>query len=141
MAYSRQKTAACPVLGDPGVVSAYLPITTDPSDVPIKVPWNYCKLVYAYTVYTETEASGTMVQPAAIDLELLDSDGNKTDVMTIALLSNVAVGTVTEATFVDESSCGNLGNTDSINCEITGNAGETTFGGVTIYLYFEPDTF
>jgi hypothetical protein len=101
------------------------------------VPWDGCKLVHAQAIYSETVAGANSTGVHEIDLEL-DSAGG-TELMTISLVSNMTVGTVTDATFSNEASCRNLLDSNSIMIEMDGAAGATVFGGVMVYLYFEPD--
>jgi hypothetical protein len=137
MAYTRQKEAACPVLSDPGVVSAYIPISTGETNVPVRVPWNNCKLVYAYTTFVSNEAAaGLDGGDCTLKLELDAADG--TELMGITIANAAAVGDVDEGTVSSDAACSGLTNQSTVNVSVDGHA-STTLGGFNIYLYFEPD--
>ena len=72
-----------------------------------------------------------------IDLELNAAGG--TEIMTITVAQNAAIGDVDEASYTTESASENLDRTDTakdaINIEIAGSA-STTWQGM-LYMYFE----
>lgn len=137
MAYSRQKSAACPIPADPGIVATYITLTTAEINVPVKVPWDKVKLVYAYSVFMPSTVAGGALGGGdwEIDLELDAASG--TELMSITITNAAAVGTVDEATFSSEADCDNLMDTNTIIIESDGHASATS-GAAMVYLYFEP---
>lgn len=135
MAYTRQKAAACPLAIDPGVLSLYVPWSSGETNLVVNIPWDNVKLVHAETVTLVAVDSGDL----EIDLEILNAASTSLgEGMTITVAtSGSAVGTVTEATFTDESLCDNLGQNYKVNVEVDGAASGTT-GAQMLYLYFEP---
>lgn len=140
MAYVRQNKRAIAAPGaDPGVVSAYIPITTAETNVGIPVPWDGCKLVHAETRYVSNNAAGALDGgPCEIDLEL-DAAGG-TEIMSIQIASGATVGTLDTASFSSYTAGTGLDSSNVINVEVDGHA-STTIGGFNIWLYFEPDHY
>jgi hypothetical protein len=104
-------------------------------DIPVYVPWDSCKLVYAYTVTTVAEGNQGAVE---IDLELDAASGS--EIMSITVAQNAAIGDLDEATtYTTEAASENLGrkdtSRDAVNIEITG-AASTAWQGM-LYMYFE----
>lgn len=137
MAYARTRRSACPIPADPGVVSAYIVITTGETNVPIYVPWDNVKLVYAYTTFS-SNIGGAVLDGGAcgVDLEL-DSAGG-TALGTITIASGAAVGEIDELDLTSVAAAHGLNSTNAIMVEIDGHA-STTLGAFNIYLYFEAD--
>lgn len=134
MAYSRRLSAYgnYPVPGiDPGVISIHIN-NADSADFPVKVPWNSCRLAYAYTLNHSAIDNNSNV---GIDLEL---GAGGSDIMSITITKNTGAGTVTEGTFDDESLARHLDNTKIINVEVDGDSSPS--GAFTLFMYFEPDT-
>ena len=137
MAYTRLKEPNCPIPADPGVICTYVPLTQAESNVPVKVPWNSCQFVYAYSTYVSDETSGILDKgDCEIDFELDAADG--TELMSITVASGSAVGTIDEATVSDALACTGLNNQSTIMIEVDA-ALTSTLGGFNIYMYFEPD--
>ena len=103
-------------------------------NVPVKVPWKNCKLVYAYVVTTTVVATADF----EVDLELDAASGTEMMSITVAN-SGSAVGTVTEATLSNQEACEWLdrdnADRDTINIEAEASAGA---GVLDLYMYFEP---
>lgn len=136
MAYTRagSSVGTMPVPGvDPGVISIHIENSASATDRAIKVPWNGCRLVYAYTVnHTAIDGDGDMV----MTLELDEAGG--TTLGTITPVASGAVGTVTEVVWSAKESARSLTSANSINVEVDGST--TGTGAVQLFLYFEPDT-
>jgi len=140
MAYTREKVQACPAPCDPGVLSILLNNTvSSATDSIIKIPWNNCKLVYAYSMVTTLPNSKATLN---IDLELTAASGAVLGTMVNS--KSAAVGTVTEwtkgtvgASSITESSFifddGGL-----INIEVTGASSASVTGQAMLYMFFEP---
>jgi hypothetical protein len=117
---------------DPAVVCVPLVNSAAETNVGVKVPWNNCKFVYAYTAVT-------LVIDNTADLEI-DLEIGATEVATITITKNNATGTIDEATLTNTTAADNLRknlNVNSIiNVEIDGSS--TGTGAFMLYLYFEP---
>lgn len=136
MAYSRRSSqdGSMPVPGaDPGVVSVYIPNSASETNIPVKVPWDGCRLAYACSsVVTAVDTVGAM----EIDLELDTAGG--TEIMTLSVAAGSAAGTEDEATFSSESTGRHLDKSNKIIVEVDGST--TGSGAANLFLYFEPDT-
>ena len=137
MAYTRRgsKEPSTPAPGaDPGLLPiSKLANSASAVDLTYAVPWDGCRLAYAYCVTTTAvDTSGSM----AIKLELDTAGG--TQLGTCSPAAGSAVGTITELTWVDESSARHLDSANYINFEVDGST--TGTGAVDMFLYFEPDT-
>jgi hypothetical protein len=137
MAYTRQgsKKASTPIPSDPAVIGPIrLSNAATAFDTTIAVPWDGCRLAYAYCVTitaVDTETTGM-----GIKLELDTAGG--TQLATCSPASESAVNTLTEVTWVDQASGRHLRSSNYINIEVDGS---TTGSGVAdLFLYFEPDT-
>jgi len=124
-----------PIPVEPGVVSVLVNNSAAETNIPVYVPWRSCKLSYAYTVCTTAvDTAGAM----EIDLELNAASG--TEIMTITVAANAAVGDIDEATFTSQAAGKNLSYDDAardaINVEVDGSS--TGTGQVMLYMYFEP---
>ena len=135
MAYTRRGSADgnTPLPGaDPGVLCVRLTNSAAETNIPIKVPWDGCRLAYAYTVvHTAIDTVGAM----SIDLEI-DAAGGTT--IGSVDTSGATVGTETEITWSDESAGRHLDSSNKIIAEVDGST--TGTGAVDLWLYFEPDT-
>jgi hypothetical protein len=122
---------------EPAVLHVHLVADTGGAEVnlPVYVPWEKCRLAYAYTVTTVAEGDKGDVD---ILLELDAADA--TAIMGITVLKNAAVGDIDEATFSAEASGLNLGADisarDAINISVD-SVNTTTWQG-SLYMYFEP---
>lgn len=134
MAYTRRSSAdgTTPLPGaDPGVVSMRLTNSASEINIPVKVPWDGCRLAYAYTVVTTViDTVGAM----SIDLELDTAGGSEIGNVDT---SGATIGTETELTFTDESYARHLDSGNKIVVEIDGST--TGTGACDLFLYFEPD--
>jgi hypothetical protein len=108
-------------------------------DLAVYVPWENCCLAYAYVVTTVAEGNKGTVE---IDLELDAASG--TEIMSIQVAKNAAVGDIAEASFTlgatGEKAGRNLNAEiaarDAVNIECASTAA-TTWRGM-LYMYFEP---
>jgi len=102
----------------------------------VPIPWENVRLVKAVAVITEVVDN---VGNWEIDLELNAAGG--TEMMSISITKNSAVGALFEATTTTESACQNLSaaiaTRDAINIESDGAA--TPTGAANIFFYFEPE--
>lgn len=124
-----------PIPAEPAVLAVALTAPSNATaDVLVYVPWKECNLVYAYTVTTVAEGNVAAVE---IDIELNAASG--TEIMTITVAQNAAIGDIDEATFTTETAGRALdrGNTarDAVNIEIAGGTSNTWQG--MLYMYFE----
>ena len=135
MTYTAVKTNTMPIPAEPAIIPVHL---VGPSgataDLAVYVPWKDCNLVYAYTVTTVAEGNKGAVE---IDLELNAASG--TEIMTITVAQNAAVGAVNEASFTTKSAGQALtrsnSSKDAVNIEIAGITDNTWEG--MLYMYFE----
>ena len=135
MTYSPEKRDSMPIPVEPAHLDAYLKVTSAETNRIVYIPWKGpVKLVYAYVVTETAEGNTAAVE---IDLELNAAGG--TEIMTITVAQNAAVGDVDEATYTSESAAKGLSrdNTskDAINIEVGANAGAAWTG--TLRMYFE----
>jgi hypothetical protein len=136
MAYSRQKASACPIPADPGVLSVYIPLTTAEINVPVYIPWDKVKLVYAYAVYTGSDNISTALDGGDWEIVLELDEAGGTELMSATIASGAAVGDVSEATFSSEVDCENLMDSNIIMIESDGHA-DSTVGAAMVHMYFE----
>ena len=135
MTYTAVKTNTMPIPAEPAVIGVHLVAPSNATaDVPVYVPWKECNLVYAYTVTTVAEGNVGAVE---IDLELNAASG--TEIMTITVAQNAAIGDLDEATFTTLSASKALDREDTardaVNNEIAGGTSNTWQG--MLYMYFE----
>jgi len=122
--------------GDPGVVSAYIPITTGETNVPIYCPWDNVKLVYAYTTLLSNNAAGVL---DGGDCTLtLKKSAEATTLGTITIANASAVGTVDDVDLTHIAAARGFNSTDYVTVNVDGHA-STTIGLFNIALFFEPD--
>jgi len=141
MAYSRTQRPRCKIPGDPGVVCAYVPITTGATSVAVYVPWDNVKLVYAYTTYVSGDIVGSALDGGDCTITLTKSAAAAAlGTITIAS-SGSAVGDVDEATFELYPDARNFTAADYITVGVDGHADTSAaiLPGFNIYFYFEPD--
>jgi hypothetical protein len=124
-----------PIPAEPAVLSVHVSNSKSATDIPVYVPWKNCRLVHAVAyVTTHVDTAGAM----EIDLELNAASG--TEMMSISVPADSAVGTAVEATTSSASACQNLdrddANRDAVNIEVDGGAGT---GAVALHLYFESE--
>ena len=137
MAYTRRgsKKASTPIPSDPAVLGPIrLTNAATAFETTIAVPWDGCRLAYAYCVTitgVDTESGGM-----GIKLELDAASG--TEIGTCTPAASSAVNTLTELTWVDENAARHLDSGNYINIEVDGST--TGTGVVDLFLYFEPDT-
>jgi hypothetical protein len=118
-------------------VSVYIPITTAESNVPVKVPWDNTKLVYAYTTFVSNNAGAVLDGgDCLITLEKDAADGTALGTITIA--NGAAVGDVDEVDTTAVAAARGLNSSSVVNVAVDGNT-STTLGAFNLYLYFEPD--
>lgn len=136
MAYTRRTSAEGSLKmpgADPGVISIHIENSASETNIPVKVPWEGCRLAYVYSlVHTAIDGDGDMV----IDIEL--EAGTDADIMSMTVASSSTVGTVDEATFDTESYGRHLTDGTILNIEVDGST--TGTGAINMFLYFEPDT-
>jgi len=105
-------------------------------DTLVPIPWENVRLVKIVGAVTEVIDN---VGDWELDFELNAASG--TEMMTMTVTKNSAVGTVWEATVSTESACQNLSAAiaarDAINIESDGAA--TPTGAMNLYFYFEPE--
>lgn len=135
MTYTATKTNTMPIPVEPAVLSIHLAaLSTSTLDIPVYVPWDSCRLVHAYTVTTVAEGNVNAIE---IDLELNAASG--TEIMTITVAQNAAVGDLDEATVTTAAAQLNLGrqdtSRDAINIELA-SAGASSWEGM-LFMYFE----
>jgi len=123
-----------PIPVEPAVISLLINNSASETNLPVYVPWKRCKLSYIYGIVT------TVIDNTAdleIDFELNAASG--TEMMTMTVTKNSAVGTVFEATVSNADACKNLSsdNTsrDAVNVEVDGSS--TGTGQMMLYMYFE----
>ena len=124
-----------PIPVEPAVLAVHLVAPSNATgDVLVYIPWDSCRLVYAYTVTTVAEANVAAVE---IDLELNAASG--TEIMSITVAQAAAIGDIDEATVITAAAQENLGrkdtSRDAINIEIAG--GTSTLWQGMLYMYFE----
>jgi hypothetical protein len=133
MAYTREKPAACPIPADPGVVSLLINSPAVGSSAPVstilEVPWDNVKLVYAYTVVTTLCGS-----QGDIEIDLDNAAG--TEMATITVAADAAVGVVDEATISSHAAADDLNDSDTVTVAVFDASSMT--GQVMLYMYFEP---
>lgn len=122
---------------EPSFLSCYLPNSAAETNTVVNIPWKHCRLVAAYVVVI------TIIDNTAdceIDLELDAASG--TEMMSITVTKNSAVGTQFDATISSDAACRNLGRQDdgrdAVCIELDGSS--TGTGAVMLYMYFEPET-
>ena len=102
----------------------------------VPIPWENVRLVKAVACITEAVDN---VAAWEIDLELNAAGG--TEMMSISITKNSAVGTLFESTTTTESACQGLSAAiaarDAICIESDGSA--TPTGAANIFFYFEPE--
>jgi len=139
MTYTKSCRHEMRVPGEPAVIPVHLVADTGGAEVnmPINIPWEQCRLAYAYTVTTVAEGNKGAV---TVDLELNASGG--TAIMAIAIAQNAAVGDLDEGTFsaggeaAGQNLNADVAARDAINVEVD-SANTTTWQGM-LYMYFEP---
>ncbi len=136
MAYSRQKSSACPVPADPGIVPFYVPLTTAEATYPVKVPWDKVKLVYAYTMYLPTNVASGALDGGDWSIKLELEAGTDVELMDITITNAATVGTIDEGSYTSEADSENLMDSDIINIVSDGHA-SSTVGGAMVFMYFE----
>ena len=136
MTYSKVRRKTMPIPVEPAVLAVALVQVNGTCDVPVYIPWENCKLTYAYTVTTVAEGNDGTV---GIDLELDAADGSA--IGSIAIAQNASVGDIDEIGTITEANAENLSaiisDRDAINIEITGTVSGGTWEGM-LYMYFEP---
>lgn len=136
MTYSKIRRKTMPIPVEPAVLPVALVQVNGTVDVLVYVPWENCRLAYAYTVTTVAEGNDADV---GIDLELNAASGSAIGTITVA--QNAAVGDIDEIASITEANAENLSATnsarDAINIEITGTVSGGTWEGM-LYMYFEP---
>ena len=102
----------------------------------VQIPWENVRLVKVIAAVTEVIDN---VGAWELDFELNAAAG--TEMMTISITKNSAVGAVFESTTSSEAACAGLSAAiaarDAINIESDGAA--TPTGAVNLYFYFEPE--
>jgi len=139
MAYTKVRRKTMPIPVEPAVLAVHLisPAGTT-VDIPVYIPWESCKLTYAYTVTTVAEGNDAAV---GIDLELDAASG--TAIGTVTVAQNASVGDLDEIVFAATPSAAGenlsalISGRDQINLEVTGDNTTATWQGM-LYLYFEP---
>lgn len=135
--FSRQFEKTSPLDNDVKVLHAYVTNTSAETNVLMPIPWENQRLVKAVACVTEVIDN---VADWEIDLELNAAGG--TEMMSISITKNSAVGTIFESTVTTQSACERLGGRegarDAINIESDGS--NTPTGTVNLYMIFEPDT-
>lgn len=105
-------------------------------DLCVKIPWENCRLVYAYANTTMVVATANM----AITLELDAAGGTSMATITLPTASS-AIGDTAEWVVVSAAACKNLGrqdtSRDAINITVTGS--DTHEGAADVYMWFEPE--
>ena len=135
MTYTAIKSNTMPIPLEPALLSVHLTAPSNTTtDVPVYIPWKECNLAFAYTVTTVAEGDVAAVE---IDLELNAASG--TEIMTISVARNAAIGDIDEATFTTLSASKALDREDTardaVNIEIAGGTSNTWQG--MLYMYFE----
>jgi hypothetical protein len=135
--FSRQYMKSTPLDCDVKVLSAHVRnIVSAEVNIPVPVPWENVRLVKAVAVITEVVDN---VGAWEIDLELNAAGG--TEMMSISITKNSAVGAIFEATTTTESACQGLtaaiATVDAVVIESDGSA--TPTGAANIFMYFEPE--
>lgn len=137
MVYTARRRDTMPVPVEPAVLQVYL-VGPDTAtvDIPVYVPWDRVRMTYCYTVTTVAEGD---VNDVEIDLELNAASG--TEIYTITVAQDSAVGDLDEGTLTTAAAARNLGRhdtaRDAVNIEVA-SAGTTTWQGI-LFMYFEPD--
>ena len=138
MTYTRIAPTTTQLPLEPAVLSIQLAALAagTATDTPVYIPWKNCKLAYAYTVTTTAEGDKGAV---TCKLELNAASG--TEIGTITIAKNAAVGDIDEIVFATESAGEDLhfdvSDRDAINIETDGVA-TTTWQG-TLFMYFVPN--
>jgi len=135
MTYTSTSPNSMPIPADPAVLCVNVVTGTATVDVPVYVPWENCRLAYAYGILTG--AALTTAQSCDVDLELNAAGG--TEQMSMNFAAGSAIGTVAEASVSDAAACKNLdrddADRDAVNIEaVSGAANE-----VMVFMYFEPE--
>ena len=136
MVFTATKTKTLPVPAEPGVLSCYVANSSAETNTLVYVPWENCKLSYAYIVCVSACSATTAA--TEIDLELNAAGG--TEMMSITVAAGAtAVGTIDEATVSSQDACENLSASvaarDAINIEMDGPTDAS--GAWMLYMYFE----
>jgi hypothetical protein len=140
MTYTKRSMHEMRVPCEPAVLAVHLrAVGGSTLDLPIYVPWENCCLAYAYVVTTVAEGNKGTVE---IDLELNAASG--TEIMSIQVAQNAAVGDIDEASFTSGATGEQAGQNlnadvaarDAINIELASTAATTWRG--TLFMYFEP---
>ena len=138
MTYTRIAPTTTQLPLEPAVLSIQLAALAagTATDTPVYIPWKNCKLAYAYTVTTTAEGDKGAV---TCKLELNAASG--TEIGTVTIAKNAAVGDIDEIVFATESAGEDLhfdvSDRDAINIETDGVA-TTTWQG-TLFMYFVPN--
>lgn len=132
--YTATKNDSMPIPVQPAVISVYVPNSASEINIPFYVPWRDCRLAYVTsTVVTVIDNTGAM----EVDIELNAASG--TEMMTLTIAQNAAVGTQTEATVSTQAACENLSRSDTsrdvINIEVDGSSSAS--GAAMLFFYFE----
>lgn len=137
MTYTSNLQDSVPVAVEPAVLWAYVNNSASETNVVVNIPWKSCRLAYAYFVVT------TIIDNTAdleIDLELNAASG--TEMMSITVTKNSAVGTQFEASISSHAACKALSrddaDRDAVCIEIDGST--TGTGAGIVYLYFEAES-
>lgn len=136
MTYTATKYNSLPCPSEPSVLSVYFSNSAAETNIPVYVPWKNCRLVYAIA-YVATVIDNTA--NLEIDLELNAAGG--TEMMSITVTKNSAVGASFEATTSSAAACKALdrddSNRDAVNIEIDGSS--TGTGALNLVMYFESE--
>jgi len=138
MTYTRIAPPTIDLPLEPAVLSIHLAALSagTATDTAVYIPWKNCKLAYAYTVTTTAEGDKGAV---TCKLELDAAGGSEIGTVTIA--KNAAVGDIDEIVFATEAYGENLhsdvSNRDAINIETDG-VSTTTWQGM-LFMYFVPN--
>ena len=138
MAYSRLASSAWPTPGgDPGVLSIHLVNSIVEADYLLKVPWNNCRIAYAYTIVTNVAVDAT----TNWSIGIYKTATTGTLLVDCTIPKSSAIGTVTDGTMNNTVAAGtarkNLLNTNLL-CITSIGDGTTPTGECELYIYFEP---
>jgi len=136
--FSRHHDKTDPLDCDIKVAWAYIRnVVSAEVNAPVPIPWEDVRLVKAIAVVSEVVDN---VGNWEIDLELNAAGG--TEMMSISITKNSAVGAIFESTVTTQSACERLSSRhptrDAIVIESDGSA--TPTGAVNMWFIFEPDS-
>jgi hypothetical protein len=135
MVYTPNRRETMPIPAEPAVICVHLKAPASEGNMPIYVPWKHCQLSFAYTVTTVAEGNDAAVE---IDLELNTAGG--TEMMSITVAQNAAIGDIDEATVSNQAACEDLSSDDTardaVNVEYSGTNTTGQWEGM-LFMYFE----